>query len=152
MQREAQIPGNQRCREMPPEAALIFMRAGAALWCNCGSSEGQWLRPAFAHHQTYQSPDVRPPFRFGHGNRRVFCRGEVRWESAINCVILRLFIPSESLTLLQQWCSPVFSPWTHITAGGAFHPQSKAVYNPHIHPCGQFPKAVLFQNITDVPF
>lgn len=56
---------------MPPEHALICMRAEASLWCNCSSGEGQCLCPASAQ---YQSPDVDKPLRFLYGNLHAFWR------------------------------------------------------------------------------
>lgn len=56
---------------MPPEPALICMRAGTGLWCNCGSGEGQCLCPACAQ---YQSSDVHTPLRFLYGNLHAFWR------------------------------------------------------------------------------
>lgn len=45
---------------MPPELALICMRAGTGLWCNCSSSEGQCLCPGCAR---YQSSDIHTTAR-----------------------------------------------------------------------------------------
>lgn len=64
-------PWESKVWVMPPEPALICMRAGAALWCNCGSGEGQCLCPAGAR---YQSSDVHTPLKFLYGNLHAFWR------------------------------------------------------------------------------
>lgn len=64
-------PRESKVWVMPPEPTLICMRVGAALWCNCGSGEGQCLCPACAH---YQSPDIPTLLRFLYGNLHAFWR------------------------------------------------------------------------------
>lgn len=90
---------------MPPVPALICMRAGTGLWCNCSSGEGQCLCPECAQ---YQSLDTHTALSLLYGNLHVFWRWKDdsadkgcanRWNSAFNCATAKLFYAPWGLTL-----------------------------------------------------